>query len=445
MNNATLTCLAKLEREHDVVELFAFGRTTSWVALKNFLFERSVDHLSFSKLQSREFLSLRGATFFLRSLFHYFMLIAGRTKGPAFFGAGSGIFDYHGEVLDSYLPTVLEHRSGIPRSGLHYFLSATRLSAFEQYSDYLTDHQAIIFSLLGAPLRSAIYCVLRPFLPILNARLNKNAALVSQVLRAHGLAIPANQIVRIHVRFAAGYVAYAGLLALIRITDAYIVSAYSYSEIVAALRRKGCNVTEVQHGLIGSMHRGYNYAVKSRRLPVPNRVQVYNNFWRSELVEAGFFGQDAIEVGRRLKYALAEAEAEVVRAPYILFSGQGLLKEEVKFIRDFASTDTKLHLLAVPHPIQSKEDVSILCEAAGRDPRIHILAQKNCTTERLIMSSIAHISIFSSCHFDALHYKGRTFVLDVIDQNIMHHYASLHPQEITLVSSAQEILAKIQA
>jgi hypothetical protein len=265
------------------------------------------------------------------------------------------------------------------------------------------------------------------------------------VLANHGMTVPASQIVKVHARFIAGYVAYAMLLALVRITDAYIVSAYSYSDIVAALKRKGCKITEVQHGLIGPMHRGYNYAVKSRRLPVPDRVQVYNDFWRSELIEAGFFEQDAIEVGRRLKYALAEAEVEDARPPYILFSGQGLLNEEVKFIRDFASTDTEVHLLAIPHPIQSAEDVNILREAAGQDPRIHILAKKTSTTERLIMSSIAHVSIFSSCHFDALHYKGKTFVLDVIDQNIMHHYASLHPQMITLISSAREVLTKIRA
>lgn len=441
--NIALRFLADLERNHNVVEAFAFRGSSGWIAVKNALFEASLIHFGFPRMSVREYMSRDGLRLLGKSAVNYLRMALRQKPAPAFFGAGSGIFEHQGQILDSYLPQALETHPGVPQDGIVYMVSATYIKKFLRHEKFLEQHDAAIFSLLIAPVRSLLAKIVLPFLRWTKPSLVDTAAALSTMAAAHGISLPASAILRAQARFAAGMIAYGWMLTPLRITSAYIVSPYSYSDLVAALKRRGIKVSEVQHGMIGATHRGYNYAIRDARLPAPDIVEVYNNFWRDELLATGFFDGDAIVVGRRLKYDLMQTEAPAKFAPFIVFTGQGLRQTAEVFIRQFASSETKLHLLYVPHPLENADDIAMLCEAARGDARIHILAQKPCTTERLIMDSVAHVSVFSSCHFDAIHYKKKTYVLDVIDQNVMHPYILARPDAVISITTAADMIEKV--
>jgi hypothetical protein len=210
------------------------------------------------------------------------------------------------------------------------------------------------------------------------------------------------------------------------IKKAYIVSAYSYSEICAVLKERGVEIIELQHGLIGPEHEGYNYAVRDKRLPTPDAVNVYNDFWKQELVDAGYYPQERIQVTGRLKYRLIRHNLYFERQ-FIVFTGQGIFLDEIiRFLaegaRNIAAKNIDIDILYLPHPNEGELEREKMRTALRNYANIKIGHSDDMTTEEFIYYSLAHISIYSSCHFDALFFKNKSFVFDVMENNLMNYY-----------------------
>lgn len=438
--NKCLAVLRELESSHHIVDRLEIFGSSSWVLLKNFIFERSLDHLVSSKVARIPSLSWMMIRLIGIGLYNYLVQILHIKPRNLFVGAGSGVFLYKGELLDSYLPSELSSSLGTPTEDTIYMLSANHVDVMWEQRGYLQRHRAIVYSFLIAPLRLVLGRLLSCFLP-LNRRLVMAAHEISSRVGDIGLIITPQEILRLHARFCVGYLLYRLLLLPFRINRAFVVSAYSNSELCAVLRRIGVEIIEVQHGLIGPTHRGYNYATQNSLLPAPNKVMVYDTFWQDELLAAGYFSRNQIIIGQRLKYLLAEQEVSPFDFPYVVLTGQGILKEQIAhFVADFARSKSHLHLVYIPHPTEDLEYIKSIKTSTEGHPRIHIIENRKTTTERLIMDSVAHLSIYSSCHFDAIHYKGRTFLLDILDNNLMYYYARLYPDTVVLVKDSFELI-----
>jgi len=447
MSNAEETAchmaLRILEEQHGVVDAFACLGSSSWVTIKNVAFEASLEHLGVVRLSRLGVLSRRGLALVLRSAWHYLQMLRVRRPMWLFVGAGSGLFESSGVVLDSYLPVEAWERAPDANPRLLYTLSATHVDHLARHVDYLREHRAIIFSFLISPLRTLLARLILPAFS-LNRRLRAKCEEVSHYLCSHSVRIAPGQIAYLHARFAAGVLLYRLFLAPFKIERAFVVSAYSNAEICAVLRERRIPVEELQHGIIGRIHRGYNYATRNPRLPTPDIVRVYNEFWHTELLDAGYYKASAVVVSPRLKYVLAESEHRAFEFDYVAFTGQGICLAEIEqFVREFATLESELHLVYIPHPNESREYTARLETAASGCARVHILTQRTHSTERLIIDSVAHISIYSSCHFDAIHYKGKTYVLDVLPENALGYYLARRPEQFTAIRSASELLRKI--
>jgi hypothetical protein len=440
IENKCLLKLRELEYLHGVVEKFHAFDSSSWVLLKNIIFERSLSRLAFTRVNRNSLFSLKTLCLIAMSLWNYALRVLRFTSQDIFVGAGTGVFPYRGKLLDSYLPSELASEPGLPAIDTLYLLSANRVSTMWEQRAYLLRHNVIVFSFLVAPLRFFLGRILASLL-WLNRRVTRVAYEVSAQMANVSVEISPKEILRLHGRFCAGYLIYRVMLFPFKIRRAYVVSAYSNSELCAVLRKMGAEIIEVQHGLIGPTHRGYNYSTRSNRLPVPHKVSVYNKLWRDELLTAGFFETEQIVIGGRLKYKLAEAEESPFDFPYVVVTGQGILIERIsEFIAEYAELDSRLHLVYVPHPTEGPDYIGRIKAAAGNSHRIHVIDRPTATTERLIIDSAAHLSVYSSCHFDAIHYKGKTFVLDILDENAMHYYIKRHPEMFVTVRSSKELL-----
>ena len=121
-----------------------------------------------------------------------------------------------------------------------------------------------------------------------------------------------------------------------------------------------------------------------------------------------------------------------------------MVERIVGFVADYVALDSPVHLVYAPHPTEGEDYIARVRAAAGEHPRVHVIEKPVATTERLIIDSVAHLSVYSSCHFDAIHYKGKTFVLDVLDDNLMHYYTQRHPEAKKTVTSAAALLKHLR-
>src|SRR5690606_34161166 len=111
---------------------------------------------------------------------------------------------------------------------------------------------------------------------------------------------------------------------------------------------------------------------------------------------------------------------------YLLFTGQGqnievllnFFKNSVSFLKE-----NGLLLLFKPHPAEN-ENISIsIKEFCMQNPEQLVYYEGKSTTLSLIANSIAHISISSFCHFDAVNLLGKTYLLDLpYENNIFETY-----------------------
>ena len=428
-NDNFLKVLEDFEKKFNIIKVFKFKNTTAWINIKNYLYTKSLnDVIELATNNKKSFLNLNGLKLILLSIFNYFKYIFKREERVLYVGAGSGLFEYENNILDSYLPEELENEK------LIYMLSAEYPDKLMKYKKYLKKHNIIIFSFLIAPLKMIITKLIYPFI---NVKIENS---FFDILSDNGNPITQKEINYIYSKFIVSYYLYKIFLIFFKIQKAYIVSSYSNTELISILKEKGIEVVELQHGVIGSVHRGYNYAIRDVLLPTPDKVFVYDNFWKEELIKAGYYDKNQIKVTGRLKYELIRKDITIYENRYIVFTGQGGFYKEIKEL--FKNSQSFLEkngikLIYLPHPNEANKDIDTLVNNLNNN--LIILREKQFTTEQYIYNSLAHISVYSSCHFDAVYYKNKTYVFDIMNDNPMNYYISNFKEEFQVIQNIIEV------
>ena len=420
--------LKNLEKEN-IIKFFKFKKFSSWIEIKNYLYANSLkSSIKLAVDNRKDFLNKNTFNIILLSITNYFKSV--RKKSDVLFvGAGSGIFEYENEIVDEYLPNELEERNII------YFASADYPDRLLKYKAYLHKNSVIIHSFLVVPFRILLSKFLKKQINIPRQKIN---ALLSKYIDDFDI----DSIFNAHIKFIANYYIYKILLKPFRLKRAYIVSAYTNSSLIAVLKEKGVEVIEIQHGFIGPMHRGYNYAFKSSLLPAPDKIYVYDDFWKNELIDAGFFEKNQIIIKERKKYSLVKKDLNLFDKKFIVFTGQGGFYDKIaKFLKDNNEyiLNNDIYFIYLPHPNEINKDLSFL----EINEHIKVLSEKKYITEQYIYNSLAHISVYSSCHFDAIHFKGKTFILDVLVDNPLKYYINKYPNRFFLINSIKDVFEKL--
>jgi len=429
LKNNFLDILKTLEKDHNVIKIFKFKNTTAWIDIKNYLYIKSLNGvIELATNNKKSFLNLNGFKLILLSIFNYFKYIFKREERILYVGAGSGLFEYENSVLDSYLPKELENEK------LIYMLSAEYPDKLMKYKKYLKKHNIIIFSFLIAPLKIIFTKLIYPFI---NVKIENS---FFNILSKSGNLTAQKEINYIYSKFIVSYYLYKIFLIFFKIQKAYVVSSYSNTELISILKERGIEVIEVQHGVIGSVHRGYNYAIIDVLLPTPDKVFVYDNFWKEELIKAGYYDENQIKVTGRLKYELIKKDITIYENRYIVFTGQGGFYKEIKKLFENSQSfleKNSIKLIYLPHPNESNKDIDTLVNHLNNN--LIILKEKQFTTEQYIYNSLAHISVYSSCHFDSVYYKNKTYVFDIMNDNPMNYYISNFKEEFQVIQNIMEV------
>lgn len=421
--------LAEIESALNPCEIFKYKNTTSWINVKNYLYAKSLPD-SIKEGGMEGYISVTGVYLIFLSIVNYVKLVFRMRVSDLYVGAGSGLFYHKNTSLDSYIPT-----SKINNNSLIYLLSADLPEKLIQHRDYLKSHNVIIVSYLLAPLKIILTNIFKRFI-----RVNVPDDFFLE-LKKVGVLVKEEELSEIHARFIISYHLYKIFLLPLRISKGYVVSAYSNTELISILRERCVEVNELQHGLIGSIHRAYNYKCHSQLLPTPDNVFVYNNFWKKELEDAGYFRTDQIKVLGRLKYSLIDFNFIVYGKRFVVFTGQGGFYDELlKFFIEAEPILLKnnVELFYIPHPNEGGEKFKLFSKRINNLRSSHIVLNNEHTTEQYIYNSIAHVSVYSSCHFDSIHYKKKTYIFDVMQDNPMYYYTKKYPEQYILLKDFEE-------
>jgi len=408
--------LETLEKDYNAISIFKYKSSTAWVNIKNFIYSKSFQ-IEFS--QNYDLHYKKFFFFFFLSLKNLFSSFG---KSTLFVGAGSGIVEHEGNLVDVYFPHSL-----LDEKNVFYFTSADILDKMYENKTFYKENKVIVHSFLFSSFRNLFAKILKGFV----STQDKD---IIDYLNKKNITITHDDLNYIYAKFVAAYWIYKIVFYFKYIEKAYVISSYSNSEIIAVLKEKGVEVIELQHGILGELHRGYNYKIKSPILPTPNKVMVYNDFWKEELLEAQYYTSHQIEILPRFQYDAVQ-DKQLFDKKYIVFTGQGICKIEIeRFLLDAIEFLEKndIYLIYLPHPSE-KGMIEI------DNPYIKIIERKEDLTEQYIYSAIAHISIYSSCHFDAVHFQNKTYILDCLEGNIMNYYRKNNSEKFIYIKDIIEM------
>ncbi len=209
-----------------------------------------------------------------------------------------------------------------------------------------------------------------------------------------------------------------------------LVTAYGNHAAIAAAKQRGSRVVEFQHGHNARDHGGYSWTAYARayraRMPVPDRILVYGDFWAEELRAFGFWEREVISAGSAQMQRYRDLRRPAPPQPPILtLTTQGVDTERIlQFFREFLRlmADRPITLFMKLHPAQ--RDTTPYTDAFAWDARVTVVgAHESPSTFDLISRASLHVSVSSTCHYEAialgvptaiLPFTGHEMVLDLI-------------------------------
>jgi len=182
--------------------------------------------------------------------------------------------------------------------------------------------------------------------------------------------------------------------------------------LVAAAKERGITVIEMQHGFLDRHHAAYSwttYALPFRfRMPVPDIVLLYGEHWKRELELNGFWDERLRVAGspRIDCYRTRREGRPETRVQRVLVTTQGVDTPRVlRFIRELLREARGRMALEVDlklHPVYEPNKTPYLRAFEG-EPSVRIIAgNESPSTLELMVAANVHLSISSTCHWDAL-------------------------------------------
>lgn len=194
----------------------------------------------------------------------------------------------------------------------------------------------------------------------------------------------------------------------------------------AAARESGARVLEMQHGSIDRHHHAYGwtgYASAYRdRMPLPHHLLVYGDHWRGELAANGFWQPQVVVAGSlRMDAYRARRAARGDGTRTLVVTSQGIDTARVAaFLAEFLSAepDPSLRLVVKLHP--GYERAKDAYAALAGDGRVEVLlGSEGESTFDLLARAHLHLSVSSTCHYEALGLGVPTAVLPFATHEIV--------------------------
>lgn len=192
-------------------------------------------------------------------------------------------------------------------------------------------------------------------------------------------------------------------------TGVLVVADPGEHAAIAAARELGLASVELQHGFLNADHPGYEYSQvedsAAASIPMAERLFAFGEYWKQTLEEMPFWRGRVIAAGslRLDKYRRVPRQKYSVRT--IVFTTQGIETPSViRFLQSAWSQlrrDAKLRLLIKLHPIWDSDPSPYTVAFAGDDRVSIVSGSSEPNTLLLLTRADLHLSISSTCHYEA--------------------------------------------
>lgn len=241
---------------------------------------------------------------------------------------------------------------------------------------------------------------------------------------------------------------YRNLINAFEFDTVEVVSAYTKPHVVSAANSLGVDTREYQHGLLFPYHPCYGYhtskSVWTSTL-LPKKLIIYSSYWLEKMRKSGYITSNSISLTTRV-HKLTDESAPSDLATYdfsesIVFTGQGIEYERIaKLAKEFLEKQHQGNFIYRPHPREFTNCLQLANMVKSN--RFRIVDESTFeNTFYLIAKCKAHVSIYSSCHFDAIEILNKTYVFDVVDNNIIRHGGD--DENIVYIRSADKLISSI--
>ena len=203
-------------------------------------------------------------------------------------------------------------------------------------------------------------------------------------------------------------------------------------DLVASAKEQGIKVVEFQHGFIDRSHPGYSWSpyaqAYKKSMPMPDLLLLYGDYWCGELRATGFWDKELRSVGsvRVDRYRKINRMNQKKEQAYnLLLTTQGVDVEKViSFISDFlemARGKLEFNLFIKLHPgYETDKERYTAAFQMKKNVRV-LLGSEPPSTFELLTQTHLHLSISSTCHYDALALGVPTVILPFAShENVLH-------------------------
>jgi hypothetical protein len=214
---------------------------------------------------------------------------------------------------------------------------------------------------------------------------------------------------------------YRWLLRRIQPKILLLVVADMQHALVAAAKELGILVIDFQHGIILPDHPGYSwttYAIPYKpRMSLPDQFWVYGSYWQNVLTADGFWDKELRSVG---SLRMDRYREEYIHQPheaciFVVTTQTARIDEEIiPFLRAFLETlgdafPYEMHIKL--HPVYGYQPEAYQ-QAFQAFPSVHVIrSNEEPGTFALLARADFHMSVTSTCHYEALALGTPTIIL----------------------------------
>lgn len=399
-----------------------------WPLIKHAILVRRTKNKRGEDLQYKSSSKFRLILALLISLFNLSRLVFS-SKQSVFFGASSRATINKNELVDEFLS-----KEELEECALMY-----QCSNFESISLTGAFKNKIIFENL----------LMKVFIGV-RKRLYKNRQSLSKCFSSEMLAyinknyeFEVKELDSILCEFENKKKFYDLIFKFLAIKKISLVSSYTKGAIVSSANQLNIETKEYQHGVVAPYHLLYKFTGDTpwSSFLLPKKLVLSSGYWLSSMQSSNFISNKGLSVNGNIKLKNLEPNCvlnDIIRDDsYVLFTGQGICYQGVfDFIQDFLKTYPTLKFVYRPHPREHLNYINYTKNISSNN--FLVVDRKMCPdTNSLIRDAKLHISIFSSCHFEALELLNKTYVLDIAVGNIME--AGRGDANIVFFKKAQEL------
>lgn len=242
-----------------------------------------------------------------------------------------------------------------------------------------------------------------------------------------------------------------------RIRPEYLFTADGYSDhaAIAAAKERRVKVCEFQHGgfIKGGPEYGWSsYALPYKsKMPIPDRFFLFGDYWKEQLEGDGFWETSLHSVGslRMDQYRTYKTKNEFNKknaACRIVLTTQGVDTERlIQFVDEFLrmiQEQSEIELYLKLHPVyESGKEMYERSFRAHQSVRV-ISGSEEPSTFELLSSADLHVSVASTCHFEALGLGVPTVILPLANcEWVLPLYRRGHA---LLASTPEDLLAIVR-